>query len=194
MGIMSPITGKLFDKFGPRVLAILGLGITAVSTYQLANLELNSSYEYIIFIYSLRMFGMAMIMMPIMTNGLNQLPSRLNPHGTAINNTAQQVSGSIGTAVLVTIMNSVAKTEGERIMAGIDPTTFTEATQVKVMQESLLAGIQYSFYVALGMNLLALVLALFVKRVDTSAEAVRKIESQNESATAAAKAETATIS
>ena len=39
---------------------------------------------------------MAMVMMPLMTNGLNQLPTRLNPHGTAVNNTAQQVSGSIG--------------------------------------------------------------------------------------------------
>ncbi|WP_382921580.1 MFS transporter, partial [Streptomyces sp. NPDC057062] len=111
MGIMSPITGKLFDKFGPRILAVVGLIVTAVSTYMLANLQIDSSYSYIILVYTLRMFGMSMVMMPIMTNGLNQLPNRLNPHGTAINNTAQQVSGSIGTAVLVTIMNSGSKTK-----------------------------------------------------------------------------------
>ena len=109
MGIMSPITGKLFDKYGPRILGIVGLSITAVSTYMLANLQIDSSHTHIILIYTLRMFGMAMVMMPLMTNGLNQLPTRLNPHGTAVNNTAQQVSGSIGTAILVTIMNSVTK-------------------------------------------------------------------------------------
>src|SRR5690606_38552865 len=92
MGIMSPITGKLFDKFGPRALSVIGLAITGVSTYMLAHLQIDSSYTYIILIYSLRMFGMSMVMMPIMTNGLNQLPTHLNPHGTAINNTAQQVS------------------------------------------------------------------------------------------------------
>jgi EmrB/QacA subfamily drug resistance transporter len=179
MGIMSPITGKLFDRFGPRLLAVIGLLITAVSTYMLANLQIDSSYGHIILIYTLRMFGMSMVMMPIMTNGLNQLPTRLNPHGTAINNTTQQVAGSIGTAILVTIMNSVTKTKAEALMAGADPASLTEASTAALMQQSLLAGIQYSFYVAFAVNVVALVLALFIKRVDTSAEAVSKIENEN---------------
>lgn len=178
MGLMSPVTGRLFDKFGPRVISITGLVITAVSTYMLANLQLDTPYMTIVIIYSLRMLGMALVMMPIMTNGLNQLPTRLNPHGTAINNTAQQVSGSIGTAILVTIMNSVASTEAGNILAGTDPATMTEAASAAVMQQSLLAGIQYAFYVSLVMNVIALVLAFFVKRVDTSIEAVRKIEEE----------------
>jgi EmrB/QacA subfamily drug resistance transporter len=178
MGIMSPITGKLFDKFGPRILAVSGLAITGISTYMLANLQIDSSHTFIILVYTLRMLGMSMVMMPIMTNGLNQLPTRLNPHGTAVNNTAQQVSGSIGTAVLVTIMNSVTKTEAESLMTGVDPTTMTTAAQAVLTQKALLAGIQYSFYVALGINIVALLLALFVKRVDTSNEAVKKLNQQ----------------
>jgi EmrB/QacA subfamily drug resistance transporter len=181
MGIMSPITGKLFDKFGPRLLGVVGLVVTAVSTYMLANLQLDSSYTYIVLVYSLRMLGMSMVMMPIMTNGLNQLPTRLNPHGTAINNTAQQVAGSIGTAILVTIMNSVTKTEAKSLMSGVDPTTMTEASTAALTQHAMLAGIQYSFYVTLFINIVVLVLALFVKRVDTSAEAVKKLESNNTS-------------
>ncbi|MBB6446196.1 DHA2 family efflux MFS transporter permease subunit [Bacillus benzoevorans] len=179
MGIMSPITGKLFDKIGPRLLSVVGLGITAVSTYMLANLQIDSSIGHIILIYTLRLFGMAMVMMPIMTNGLNQLPTRLNPHGTAINNTAQQVAGSIGTAILVTIMNSVTKTEAKHLMAGMDPAALTEASTAALTQQALLAGIQYSFYVAFAVNIVALVLALFIKHVDTSAEAVSKIENEN---------------
>ncbi|WP_284037745.1 DHA2 family efflux MFS transporter permease subunit [Neobacillus sp. 114] len=178
MGIMSPITGKLFDKFGPRILGVSGLLVTAISTYMLANLQIDSSYTYIIPVYTLRMLGMSMVMMPIMTNGLNQLPTRLNPHGTAVNNTAQQVSGSIGTAVLVTIMNSVTKSEATSLMSGVDLTTFTAASKALLTQKALLAGIQYSFYVALGINIVALILALFVKRVDTSNEAVKQLEQQ----------------
>lgn len=179
MGIMSPITGKLFDKFGPRLLAIVGLVVTAISTYMLANLQMDSSYSHIIFIYTVRMFGMSMVMMPIMTNGLNQLPTRLNPHGTAINNTAQQVSGSIGTAILVTIMNTVTKTEAESLMTGMNPASLTEASTAAITQQALLTGIHYSFYVAFAVNIVALILAFFVKRVDTSAEAVNKIENQS---------------
>ncbi|GAA4724711.1 DHA2 family efflux MFS transporter permease subunit [Brevibacillus fulvus] len=180
MGIMSPITGRLFDKFGPRILGVVGLSITAVSTYLLANLQIDSSYTYIIIVYTLRMLGMSMVMMPIMTNGLNQLPTRLNPHGTAINNTAQQVSGSIGTAVLVTIMNSVTKTEANSLMSGVDPATMTETAQAVVTQQALLAGIQYSFYVTLGINIVVLILSLFVKRVDTSEETVKKLNRQGQ--------------
>jgi EmrB/QacA subfamily drug resistance transporter len=183
MGIMSPITGKLFDKMGPRILGVVGLAITAISTYMLAHLQLDSSYAYIILVYTLRMFGMSMVMMPIMTNGLNQLPTRLNPHGTAINNTAQQVSGSIGTAILVTIMNSVTKSEAESLMSGVDPTTMTEASTAALTQQALLSGIQYSFYVTFAINIIVLIMAMFVKRVDTSAEAVSKLENEGSAST-----------
>jgi len=50
-------------------------------------------------------------MMPMTTLALNQLPDHLIPHGTAMNNTFRQVAGSIGTAVLVTIMATSAMPE-----------------------------------------------------------------------------------
>ncbi|OCS88674.1 DHA2 family efflux MFS transporter permease subunit [Caryophanon tenue] len=179
MGLMSPITGKLFDKFGPRVLAFIGLAITAYSTYLLSVLTLDSTYTYIVVIYTLRMFGMSMIMMPIMTNGLNQLPTRLNPHGTAVNNTAQQVVGAIGTALFVTIMNSQAAKEGASLVANLTPEQLVDPSQQALLaQQSLLHGIQMSFLVATGVTVLALILSLFLKRVNVSAEDVARIEAE----------------
>jgi EmrB/QacA subfamily drug resistance transporter len=180
MGIMSPITGKLFDKFGPRSLGIIGLSITAVSTYLLSELQIDSSYAYIILVYTLRMLGMSMVMMPIMTNGLNQLPNRLNPHGTAINNTAQQVAGSLGTAIFVTIMNNVATSEGKNLMATTNPETLTVESTEMIGHQALLAGIQYSFFICVIINLIALILVFFIKRVDVSDEAIEKLEKLNE--------------
>ena len=43
-------------------------------------------------------------MMPIVTECINLLPQHLISHGPALNNTIRQVAGSIGTAILVTIM------------------------------------------------------------------------------------------
>lgn len=172
MGIMSPITGKLFDKFGPRVLAAVGLIITAYGTYLLSTMDLETTKTTIVLIYSLRMFGMSMVMMPIMTNGLNQLPNRLNPHGTAINNTVQQVVGSIGTALFVTLMNSAAKSKGEELVEATklaDPTKLQDkAFMMGLQQKALLEGIQVSFLVATGLTIFALLLTLFLKRVDVS--------------------------
>ncbi|MFJ6266196.1 DHA2 family efflux MFS transporter permease subunit [Lysinibacillus xylanilyticus] len=181
MGIMSPITGKLFDKFGPRILAIIGLTITTIATFGLAKLELDSSYTFIVSMYTIRMFGMSMVMMPIMTNGLNQLPQMMNPHGTAINNTLQQVAGAIGSAVMVTIMNNRTKAKAEELIAeakanaaqsGVAPTPEQmQQMQDQITQNALLEGITHSFLIAAGITVLALVLAFFLKRVKIESSA-----------------------
>lgn len=74
MGIMSPVTGRIFDKIGARPLAVVGLSITVITTYMFTNLTDTTGYLYLIIVYTIRMFGMSMIMMPIMTAGLNELP------------------------------------------------------------------------------------------------------------------------
>lgn len=181
MGIMSPITGKLFDKFGPRILAIIGLTITTIATFGLTKLALDSSYTFIVSMYTIRMFGMSMVMMPIMTNGLNQLPQMMNPHGTAINNTLQQVAGAIGSAVLVTFMNNRTKSTAEDLIAeakahaaqsGTAPTAEQmHQMQEQIMQTALLDGITHSFLIAAFVTVLALILAFFLKRVKVESAA-----------------------
>lgn len=181
MGIMSPITGKLFDKFGPRILAIIGLTITTMATFGLTKLAMDSSYTFIVSMYTIRMFGMSMVMMPIMTNGLNQLPQMMNPHGTAINNTLQQVAGAIGSAVLVTFMNNRTKSTAEDLIAeakahaaqsGAAPTAEQmQQMQEQIMQTALLDGITHSFLIAAFVTVLALILAFFLKRVKVESAA-----------------------
>ncbi|SOB98603.1 EmrB/QacA subfamily drug resistance transporter [Ureibacillus xyleni] len=171
MAIMSPITGKLFDKMGPRILAIVGLTITTVSTYLLSQLDLESTKLYIIFVYSLRMFGMSLVMMPITTNGLNALPRRLNPHGTATNNTIQQIAGSIGTAILIAVMNARTTSVGEQLAqdaaaSATAPMTEAQMLELKaqITQQALLEGIEFSFFVATIISVVALILSFFLKR------------------------------
>lgn len=173
MGLMSPVTGKLFDKYGARSLAIIGLLITAVATYMMSNFTAHTDYYYIMIIYTVRMFGMSMVMMPIMTNGLNELPMKMNPHGTAINNTLQQVSGAIGSAIFITIMNARMESRGaslfaEAVKEGNVPSAADALKQFKeqIGAQAMLEGINFSFLIATIVTIVALVLSLFVKRVD----------------------------
>ncbi|WP_309087490.1 DHA2 family efflux MFS transporter permease subunit [Domibacillus sp.] len=167
MGIMSPITGILFDKFGARVLAVIGLSITILTTFMFSNLTLDTSYGYIMFVYTLRMFGMSMVMMPVMTNGLNQLPPAMNPHGTAMNNTLQQVSGAVGSALLVTLMQNRTESEAEQLAesAAGDP-----AAMANIANEAMLHGINFSFTISVFIAAVALVLAFFMKRVTPASQ------------------------
>lgn len=112
MGISNPITGYLFDKFGGKWLARIGLLLLTLTTFAFTDLSETTSFTYLATMNGLRMISIAMVMMPMTTLALNQLPNDLIPHGTAMNNTFRQVAGSIGTAVLVTIMSTSAIPDG----------------------------------------------------------------------------------
>lgn len=108
MGLMSPITGRVFDAVGAKWLAVIGFTLLTGTTFMLTVLTADTSFTYLAAVNTVRMFGVAMVMMPVTTAALNQLPQRLIPHGTALNNTMRQVAASVGAAVLVTVMVAAA--------------------------------------------------------------------------------------
>ena len=109
MGLMSPVTGRVFDAFGAKWLAVVGFVLVTVTTFMFARLTPDTTFAYIAGVNAVRMLGTAMVMMPVTTAALNQLPPGLIPHGTALNNTMRQVAAATGTAVLVTVMTSAAR-------------------------------------------------------------------------------------
>lgn len=176
MAVMSPITGKLFDKYGGRALAVIGLIITTVTTYYFSQLTLDTTYTHLMILYSIRMFGISMVMMPVSTNGLNQLPARFYPHGTAMNNTLQQVSGAIGTALLVTIMSTRSETHAADIAASVSGNAgqLTAEMQQQVAMKAMLEGINDSFLVATFIAGVALLLAFFIKRAKQAEDPLKE--------------------
>ncbi len=172
MGIMSPITGRLFDKFGARIMALIGLIITVVTTYMFSRLTLDTTYVSIMILYMTRMMGLSLVMMPVMTNGLNQIPMISNPHGTAINSTLQQVSGAIGSALLLTVMTKRTAAESdilleEAVSNGSIPTDAKglELFEMDLVNNATLVGINFTFFVSAIIAIAAFILALFIKRV-----------------------------
>ena len=107
MLIMSPVSGRLFDKFGPRRLAIPGLFLASVFTIPMVLMDENTSLYYLAAVYTIRTIGLALVNMPLNTWGLNSLSNRVMAHGTAIGNTFRQVAGSLGCAILITVMSIV---------------------------------------------------------------------------------------
>ena len=191
MGLMGPVAGKIFDRYGVRGLAIVGLAITTYGTYEFTQLTADTPYKTILGIYMLRSFGMSLIMMPIMTAGMNQLPLNMISHGTAMSNTIRQVAGSIGTALLVTVMTqqstnhmsdfsnlvsktdpmlmsrlqamggSIAKSAGLSEQAG--QSIGVQALFGQALQQSTIKGINDAFYIATILAFIALVLSFFLK-------------------------------
>ena len=91
MGIMNPLAGKWFDRHGPRRMAIVGMSLLTLTTFAFAILNLTSSIIYITIVYTVRMFSMSLVNMPITTWGMNALDNKVMNHGTSVNNTLRQV-------------------------------------------------------------------------------------------------------
>ena len=156
-GLLSPLMGNLFDQFGPKWLVILGSLIVTGAMVGFSTITMETASAFIIGLHIMTMIGVSMIMMPAQTNGLNQLPRELYPHGTAIMNTLQQVAGAIGTAVAISILSSGA----ERFMNTVEDKT-NPLNQVLAFTE----GVQSSFFFAIIMAVIGLVISFFIKRVE----------------------------
>lgn len=184
--VMSPVAGKLFDRFGGRILSVIGLIIMTGTTYYFSQLSLSTSYTYLMIVFSIRAFGMSMVNMPVQTNGLNQLPPCFYPHGTAMNNTLTQISGAIGTALLVTVMSARAKTHAADLAANAmkhltgHPTGAALAElKHQVALKAMLEGINDAFFVATLISAVALFLAFFIKRAKQADNPIEETKSGN---------------
>ncbi|MEK3835615.1 DHA2 family efflux MFS transporter permease subunit [Paenibacillus silagei] len=158
-GLMSPVMGRLFDKYGPKWLVIPGLALVAVSLWFFSGITATSTVVFVIVLHSVLMIGISMIMMPAQTNGINQLPLEYYPHGTAIMNTLQQVAGAIGTALAVSIMTSGSKSYMQTVTNPADPLNIGAA---------FTHGVQNAFIFGMVMAIIGLVIAFFLKRVIVS--------------------------
>lgn len=163
MGFMSPVSGKLFDMYGPKTMAITGLALAVVTTFFLSRLEIDTSFTYLLTIYMIRALGMTMVNTPVMTNGMNSLPAHLTPHGSSLNSMLNQVSGSIGIALLITVMQTYTNITVNKMNSP------TEA----MINQATLEGINLAFLVGTGFLFLALVASFFLKQ-SSSADTIGK--------------------
>ncbi len=107
LGLMSPVTGRLFDRYGARFLSITGLTLLIIGTVPFLTLTKNTPVISIVVFYAIRLFGVSMVFMPVTTSGMNVLPITEMAHGTAVNNTFRQTMSSIGTAIMTTVLTNV---------------------------------------------------------------------------------------
>jgi hypothetical protein len=94
----------------------------------------------------MQMIGVTLLMMPLITAGINSLPVPLIAHAAAMNNTLRMVGASIGTAMLITVLSN-------RAALSVNPNS----------AEALAAGIHLAFWFAFALALAGLVTALWLR-------------------------------
>ncbi|MEK4483695.1 MULTISPECIES: DHA2 family efflux MFS transporter permease subunit [Paenibacillus] len=154
---MSPVTGKLYDRFGAKPLFIIGLLFIIPSMWAVTDLSESTTYTYLMIRTIGLRIGLSFITMPLNTAGLNALPKQLSTHGTAVNNTVRQIAGAIGTAVVITIYTVQATSHATTLMQNnpsATPEIFKSLTSI--------LGASDAYYFMMILSIAAFVITLFM--------------------------------
>ena len=105
-GVMMPISGWIYDRYGARTIAIVGIAITAWTTYMMHTFNALTAFSVMTIWMMIRGAGLGLGIMPIMTAGMNAVPKTLVGRASATSEVSNQIFSSLGIAILATIMQN----------------------------------------------------------------------------------------
>jgi MFS family permease len=102
----GPLSAKLAERFGTRSVVAVGLGIVAVALYMLAGADTDSGYSLVAWSLVMLGFGMGATMAPATESIMSSVPLNHAGVGSAMNDTVRMVGGTLGVAILGSLLSS----------------------------------------------------------------------------------------
>ncbi|WP_405486107.1 MDR family MFS transporter [Nocardia sp. NBC_00511] len=102
------VAGKYTDKFGPRPVALAAFVIACAATIPFAFVTPGTSEIFLMAVLLLRGIGLGAAMIPLSSAGFAGLSRDEIPHASILIRLTQQLGGSIGTAVLIVVLQNTA--------------------------------------------------------------------------------------
>ncbi len=113
MGLTGPLIGRIYDRWGTRVLLIPGSIVVSGMLWIYTTFDEFTSVWVIAVAQTALSLGLALSFTPLFTASLGSLTPRFYSYGSAVLGTVQQVAGAAGIALMVTIMAAVTTTNVE---------------------------------------------------------------------------------
>ncbi|MFI6701767.1 MFS transporter [Streptomyces sp. NPDC050509] len=194
MIVGSPLAGIVITKVGPRIPLAGGMVFTAAAMFGMSTLETDTSSLTMSVWFAMLGFGLAPVMVGATEVIVGNAPMELSGVAGGIQQSAMQIGGSLGTAVLGAVMASKVSSDlpGNWTAAGLPPLTAaqvgpaTEAVQVgappvtpdmppavaqqitTVAHDTFMSGMSLASLVAAGVAAVAVLVALLTKRGDNA--------------------------
>ena len=105
--IISPIAGRLYDKYGAKWLLITGYCLITVFAVLLALFINSPSLILVGALFVPIILGSALIIGPVQSYGLSSLKLEENPHGVTIFSTGFQIAGCLGASLFANVYSSL---------------------------------------------------------------------------------------
>ncbi len=100
VALVSPFSGKISDRIGPRYPLFIGLLIVAASMFMFGNLSLNTSIYDIVINQLIRGVGIGLLNAPVMSAALNSVKKELIPEASGLIPVTLQIGASFGIAFI----------------------------------------------------------------------------------------------
>jgi len=105
-GCIAPLVGLTADKTNPKIPLFIGICLLSLSFYSNTHFSFMSEHNYIMIALYLRGFGMGMIFTPLNSLSLLNIPREQMAQASSITNTMRQIGGSLGIAILTTLLTA----------------------------------------------------------------------------------------
>ncbi|QXJ26970.1 DHA2 family efflux MFS transporter permease subunit [Actinomadura graeca] len=164
--ITMPVGGRLTDRIGPGRVVLVGMVVVVASVSGFASiLEADASYWALSGVQFVMGLGLGMTMMPTMAAAIQTLAHEEVPRASTMLNIIQQVSASLGTALIsVLLANRLASNLGGGAGGEIGSTQKIPPAVMEKIAGPMSDAFQHTYWYAAGLLLFAFLPALLLPR------------------------------
>ena len=193
MAVGLAIGGKLYNKVGPRVLAVAGLAVATISMIGFTRMDTGTTGADLQLWLILRGLGLGLVAQPLQTLAVSVVSNRQMAKASSLISSTKVIFGAVGVAVLTTFLTQRGTMYGGQIAAalqtrplsGVAATCAQQAGQhvpalkLCVEQHAVTMGLNDTFLFVLIGCAVCTVLAFFIGR-DPAIEAAKAARKRGE--------------
>ncbi|MGQ0571915.1 MAG: DHA2 family efflux MFS transporter permease subunit, partial [Armatimonadota bacterium] len=139
MLLMQPMAGALYNHLGVHVMLPFGLITSGVASYMMAHLTTQSGSLQILVPQVVQGLGFAFMFVSLSTTALATIPRTRMQNATGLYNLVRQLGGSLGTAIVVAVMNHRLAVASAHLVGYASQYNPTFMERWRVLQESFIA-------------------------------------------------------
>jgi len=131
--------GRLQQRFDPRLLITVGVGLFALSMWRWSHFTTQSGYDDFFWPLILRGLGLGLVFVPLTNLAISGLPMTKIAAGTGLYNLTRQLGGSLGIALAATLLPRLTSMARGPLAAGVSSLSEVSRERLAALTQTMSA-------------------------------------------------------